>query len=757
MDPKDEKKENNNQKNDLEFDNPYQDAPEMNEEIKLDNINNINDTNKSEPEKKENIEKEENKNLNLNENNEDEIDKLTKELNELSQINQINNNQNNIENNNSNINSNNKNNSDFNPFENKDNIDISNFGFPNELKDNSNNNNNNSGFPNEINNNNNNNNNFGFNQNNINNNNDFPSEPNNNNNSFNPYRVNDNNSGFGFNQNNTNNNINNNNNSGYNPYRINNNNDSFKFNSNNMNNNNSNYGFNPNNNMNNNNNNNYGFNRNNSSNFGFNNNMNDNNNNNYNNNYYRSNSINNSYNGNQNNYNNNYNNNSFNNNYNNNNYSMNNNNNNSFNNYNNNNYNNNNNYSAYNPNNSFNNNNYNNSINNMFPSVESINTDIDTDFPNINDINEQEQIKKETNRKKESKDKAIMSNIIKVCDDKFKNAVAQFKNYQLVESKKNLKHIISSLNTLEQSIKNQKQFALDLIPNITTLKTDVTKKLNEYNYFTYILEQTLLKNIQYSRNFDLPTFAAKFIIKHPYSSFDDIFDTTLDNNKPTRNMLLNIFNDAQFSGYKSLFLYGPKGSGKTLYAHALASEIGGVIGQINDLRIIKINYFVKEFARVITECTTKPIIIFLKNIETMTQYALNEILFLHDKFNTEQRRVLFICSSQYPLRGLPYQLKFKYVQLINGAGQKNKYNLFKFYFSKFGINFKMSDDDLNNFVTQNFRNYSNKDVFFVVKQMMDIKKQKGENIYDLGRDELEQAMKLRPGSLDQQSMQYYYL
>ena len=46
MDPNNEKKENNNQSNDAEFDNPYQDAPEMNEEIKL------GDVNKSEPEKK---------------------------------------------------------------------------------------------------------------------------------------------------------------------------------------------------------------------------------------------------------------------------------------------------------------------------------------------------------------------------------------------------------------------------------------------------------------------------------------------------------------------------------------------------------------------------------------------------------------------------------------------------------------------------------------------------------------------------------
>jgi hypothetical protein len=69
----------------------------------------------------------------------------------------------------------------------------------------------------------------------------------------------------------------------------------------------------------------------------------------------------------------------------------------------------------------------------------------------------------------------------------------------------------------------------------------------------------------------------------------------------------------------------------------------------------------------------------------------------------------------------------------------------------------MSDEDLSVFAAQNFRNYSNRDVFYVIKSMMDIKKQNGEDIYDLGRNEMEKAMKMRPGSIDPQSMQFYYL
>ena len=52
-------------------------------------------------------------------------------------------------------------------------------------------------------------------------------------------------------------------------------------------------------------------------------------------------------------------------------------------------------------------------------------------------------------------------------------------------------------------------------------------------------------------------------------------------------MILEIYERAQKSGYKTLFLYGPNGSGKTLYVHALANELGAVLGQIDNLQTIK--------------------------------------------------------------------------------------------------------------------------------------------------------------------------
>jgi len=447
---------------------------------------------------------------------------------------------------------------------------------------------------------------------------------------------------------------------------------------------------------------------NNNNNFGNNNNNYMNNNNNYNNNNfnnnYNPNNYNNNYGG-QNNYNNNYNNNNYNNN--------------------NNNYNNN--------NNNYNNNNFNNNYNNNYNN---------NNFNNNNNNNEY--MKK-------------VQNILTACDAKFKNAITQFKGFQIRESKNSLTYLINSLTTLERSVKEKNQSAISLLPNITSLKNNITNKLYEYNYFTYILNASLFKNFQYQAKSDLAKFAEKFILSRSFVSFNDIFDTTLDKNKPTRQALLDIYDRAQRSGYKTLFLYGPNGSGKTLYVHALAAELGAVLGQLDNLQHIKIQYFVKEFARIITEYINRPIIVYIKNVDSLSKNALGEILFLHDKFNTFKKNALFICSSPFPLQNLPQQLKFKYIQLINSANQTNKYNLFRFLTNKFGIKISMSDSDLNNFVYQNFRNYSNQDVFQVIKTAMDLRKQAGGSIFEMGRNDLEKALKMKPGSLAPQCMQYYGL
>jgi SpoVK/Ycf46/Vps4 family AAA+-type ATPase len=350
-----------------------------------------------------------------------------------------------------------------------------------------------------------------------------------------------------------------------------------------------------------------------------------------------------------------------------------------------------------------------------------------------------------------------IQDIITVCDTKFKNAINQFKNYQIIESKKNLKNLINSLTSLEKTVKEKNQYASSLLPNISSLRNNISKKLYEYNYFTYTLSAGLFKNIQYQKNYDLAQFAQKFILTRSFVSFSDIYDTSPDPNRSTKQILLDYYERAQRTKYKTLFLYGPEGSGKTLCVHALANELGAVLGQMDNLQNIKVQFLVKEFARLLTEYYNRPLIIYIKNVDTLAKNALGEILFLHDKFNSYPRNAIFVCSSPYPLKNLPQELKFKYIHLVNCANQNNKYNLFKFLTNKFGINVTMSDTDLSNFVYQNLRNYSNKDVFQVIKLAMDLKKQNGGNIFEISRSDLEKVLKIQPGSLDSQCMQYYGL
>ena len=59
-------------------------------------------------------------------------------------------------------------------------------------------------------------------------------------------------------------------------------------------------------------------------------------------------------------------------------------------------------------------------------------------------------------------------------------------------------------------------------------------------------------------------------------------------------MLTEVYQRSTRTGNKSLFLYGPRGSGKTLAVHALANLIGGIVAQVEGLNNIKNSIFCKR-------------------------------------------------------------------------------------------------------------------------------------------------------------------
>ena len=471
-------------------------------------------------------------------------------------------------------------------------------------------------------------------------------------------------------------------------------------------------------------------------NFNNNNNQNFNNNNNQFNNNYGNNNYNNNYgnnNFNNNNYNNNFNNNNFNNNYGNNNYGNNNFGNNNFgnNNFGNNNFVNNN-YG----NNNYGNNNYNNQ-NNFTPTP---NNNFNN---NKNNSNNNENIKK-------------IESLINACKAKYKNALELFQKNQIAESKKNLNHVITTLDSVVQNINEKNQNASYLLPNISSLKAEVSRKLNEYNFRTYQLNLDLFQNERYQQKMELAAYAKRFMLSCPFISFNDIYDPPLDQSKTIKKSVIEIYERSQKSGYKCILFYGPKGSGKTMTAHALAQHIGGVFFQLEGAQNLKIQFFVKEFGRVCAEIK-RPVVILVRNIETYMNNALPELLFLYDKFNTIKNNLVLIISSTYPPQSLPRQLKFTYIQCINCANQRNKFGLFKFLTDKLGVKVSMEQQDLMNFVYQNFRTYSNNDIFQVIKAALNIAKQDGGSIDEIDRNILEKALRTVPGSLIPQVMQYYKL
>lgn len=195
-----------------------------------------------------------------------------------------------------------------------------------------------------------------------------------------------------------------------------------------------------------------------------------------------------------------------------------------------------------------------------------------------------------------------------------------------------------------------------LLPNISDFRATIERKFHEYeyNFMTYQLFLGLFKNIIYDQRMDLESFIKKYILQSPFISFnDDIFEPATDKNKTIQNKMMNIYNYSQKSGIKGILLFGERGIGKGLVVHALAKQIDGVLIKIEDARIFRIPYFALELRKICLEFTKKPVVIFIKNIDLIVMTAFSSLLYLYDKFNNNNKNIVFIVSYSILTENLP--------------------------------------------------------------------------------------------------------
>ena len=379
-------------------------------------------------------------------------------------------------------------------------------------------------------------------------------------------------------------------------------------------------------------------------------------------------------------------------------------------------------------------------------------------LPNNNNINE--------NNKRYDHDNKKISQIIDRCELLYKQSLILYDNYDIQKAILNLSNAIKGLDGLKQSIVNNKTEFNNFLPQIISMRTKYFNSLHKYHLTIYQLIPRKFAPVRFNQGENIQEFVKKYILTEPFVTFDDIYEQSSDKNKTVKNMIIDNYQKSLRLKYKNLLLFGPKGSGKTLAVHALANQLKGKVAQLEGIELFKIPNFSLEFVKAaFNHMSNKPLIIYIRNLEKMLS-NMNNFNFIYDKVCASKLNdVILIASCSYQP---PKQVseKFHYAICIRPCEKSQKINLMYFIGKKLGINFNITEKDLTGFVYQNLENFSNEDLFNLIVEAIDIKKNKlgkGDDMLEqvykdgINLEDLHNALNNVKGSLTQEDIKNYYL